>query len=363
MSFKTILHSRYFRRVFAISGSLAISFGFIVGILQYSTIAPGIYPYIGAILGSIFLTIIHYFLNNLYKDTKSFYDMKIDLLRDRAMLNNNINYVLRDGDIHKLHFVRWRLRHENRLIDKMKAGFIEIEVKPKNYYIRSVFGEIIKMLENDDEYSTISNLDFWTEDELIEDANEPLPQFLRDNLNAVVQKSILIRRIILIYLPGVRSKEELKATQSFMSIINKFNYAYKELTPLDDTIDIESKDSFKSKLAARDRFRTFFYFTNEKIFSNDFPTPFAIIRNNESFKLSVLPIDIDHPDIKRHPKININFPYESNLNKFVIPYRRFCDLINQHNNDLRMKFTITGKSLLEIRGRVLSLQQVNEWLM
>lgn len=244
--------------------------------------------------------------------------MTIEIIRQKSF-KNKFTYEIRDT-LHEIEIlvksfdkknayfplllINWRLKIELSKINKIKGGEWNLNALKTYEYLRNVFSSIISLLNKGDEYITLSNIDFWSEDKY------GATDFISSNLDAA-KKGVKIKRIIII------DKKIIETPQSHQ---NKLITLLKLIQEL--------KQKIRNRREDASNMRTSFYLS--KNYKNDAapPVPFAIIYDQtEDRYISMLPSNLVAKE--RNPSVSVILKGPQNSHDVRTNKDRFHDIYSK----------------------------------
>ncbi|MCB9314572.1 MAG: hypothetical protein H6574_15980 [Lewinellaceae bacterium] len=255
---------------------------------------------------------------------KKFYEpnpMKLLLDNIRRETNETkklIVNILNDENKYKYKMLLWRLSTEKSKYSQINGGHWTIKALKKYDFIRYVFGHIVLSMDKNDEYLTLSCLDFWAEDRVGETA------FFEKNFNKAVEGST-IKRIIIIdnEIFENPSPEFEKDRKNLIYLVEEFSDKYEKYEPL---------------ISKMTNFEIFFYLS--KNYKKDIGTevPYALLSNKEqnSF-MAVLPYIPQDNFGTEVPHIEIWITNNENTNQYTDYKNKFTYFRNKTKDLLTVK--------------------------
>ena len=213
--------------------------------------------------------------------------------------NGLINRVRAEQNYYKLLLIDWRLEIENKKYTQITSGRWTLEAHQPPSYLRYVLSEVVKILGPEDEYITLSNLDFWSKKSFGDS------QFLDLNLNAI-ERGVKIYRIIL--FDGKIMQEPNKYPDQLRTI--------KEVI----TEFLEKKKIERDKMSQMD---LSFYPSSDYKQDSKAPVPYALVNNKEKKAyMTILPL-LPSNETRVLPKINIHFLASDKMREYQDHFIRF----------------------------------------
>lgn len=241
---------------------------------------PAFKVFIGVATLVLFLSIIFY--QSYWIQSSHTLRVKLDMEKKLGQMANILDELVEDPhNVFKMKLAAWRIQVERKKFENIRNGHWVIYSLPTYSYFRYVFGSILSMLQEGDEYLTLSNLLFWRADLTSNDS------FLKVNLAAsekvkIDRIIILNRQILSPYYPDKEEQLEL------IRLIDEFQRFRKG-----------EAESYFSRMELR------FFLSDRYEQDNTYPVPFALIRNKEKkLYMSVTPILSEKDSF---PRIEINF--------------------------------------------------------
>ncbi|PKV52555.1 hypothetical protein ATE84_4675 [Aquimarina sp. MAR_2010_214] len=242
----------------------------------------------------------------------------IEIIRQKSIKNkftyeirntlHELESLVRSFDKKNAYFplllINWRLKIELSKVNKIKGGEWNLNALKTYEYLRNVFGSIISLLNKGDEYITLSNLDFWSEDRY------GATDFVTSNLDAA-KKGVIIKRIIII------DEKIIETPQSYPDELSSLLKIIKEL-----------KRKIGNRREDARNMQTYFYLS--KNYDDDArpPVPFAIIYDKtEDRYISMLPSNLITK--KENPYVSIKLKDPQNDHDVRASKDRFHDIYSK----------------------------------
>ena len=142
-------------------------------------------------------TILFYLIGILYQRFINKIDseilvLKIKLKKEIASISRTVDLISNNNNYYKLLLIEWRLEHEREKFDRIFGGEWTIRDLSSYEYFRYIFLKVMGRLQKNDEYLTLSNIEFWNT------KKGEIHSFLDENLAAVNLRGVVIKRVILI---------------------------------------------------------------------------------------------------------------------------------------------------------------------
>ena len=263
------------------------------------------------------------------------YEVSNELRIENIILSNYIKKAKTQNNSYKLHFLKWRLQHENKKFERVITGSFALPILPLYCYMRTIFTGMTEMLLEGDEYYSISTFSFWKEDDVYENnpGIEKVENFMAENIDSIKNKRTKIFRIIIIDNSlRAANKDKNKDRKRLEDLVRDFNERISELTP-------EEKLRFKVM---------FFYSDNYKNQIGKYQAPYAYIKRNEKYLVKAVPINLENGSQKM-PSIVFEFcDNKTNIANFKILERNYNELYKMGVDENRLFTTEELKNDLNI---------------
>ncbi|MCB9232311.1 MAG: hypothetical protein H6581_11650 [Bacteroidia bacterium] len=270
----------------------------------------GLKAHFGFILISLIFTILVSILDKAKKEKSKTQILHLDLLEQLKDITKEINGIFSEENPYKLKLIQWRLKTELNKLKNIRAGNWILESLSTYSYLRYIFGSVLMTLEMGDEYITLSNLEFWSKDNVGDN------EFLDYNLRAV-KDGVVIKRIIIINPQILRSKGRNKEKNELKLLVKDF-------------MSKKDQNSEFSKMSL------FFYLSPNSVEDLKEPVPFALIKNRDrTIFLKILP-NLNKQN-GRKPSVQISFANDDRESGYSSLLSRYLTIEKDRNNLFSLK--------------------------